>query len=422
MDWSKVDWMAVQLILYPLMLLSALIGSRRKLRAWVLAWWRSQPIHRWLHNDESSEIASDTIDLGRPAGDGTAPTNAWLQALNDYPDRYPHTLIIGPTGSGKTTFTRALLSRRDGLVAVLTPKPDLADWPGIPIVTIDDDGRFSDLSRAFVQLDSDVRLRLVAAKRGQQPGEMLTIVCDDWPVLASECGRPASDLFKLVGRLGRSLRVRLIVLSQSERVKSLGLDGEGDAVSNFTRVILNSGHSANIHAGGIVYPLDTRLVPQLANQPTNPAKWWRISRGTTVVDAAVLSNLLVAPPTEPRNDLQGFASDVAGFAMPQTQVALPIAKPSVASDKLPEMSPPAVPATVANALASIDWPTVARLVSGGAIGETAALKALGFTPSGTSIKYQAAKASLRAALNELPVASSQVIEETTVSEHVVVAG
>lgn len=351
MDWSKVDWMGVQLIMLPLMLLFALIGSRRKLRAWLLAWWQGQSLHRWLGHINagmtnqrlpySMRATAPELDLGSPAGNGTAPAGAWLQALNDHPDRYPHTLIIGPTGSGKTTFTLALLSRRDGLVAVLTPKPDHADWPGIPIVTIDDDGRFTALSQAFAQLDSEVRKRLVAIKHSRPIATTLTIVCDDWPVLAAECGKPASDLFKLVGRLGRSLRVRLVVLSQSERVKSLGLDGEGDAVNNFLRVILTHSHGASIHAaGGIVYPLDTRLVPQLASQPVSLAKWWHITHGTAVANEVVLSNLLVATRPELRNDMQGFASDVAGFAEPQTQVSLPVARAPVASAKLPEMPPP----------------------------------------------------------------------------------
>jgi hypothetical protein len=197
--------------------------------------------------------------------------------LNDQPDRLPHTLIIGATGTGKTTFTRALLATRPGLVAVLTPKPDPADWPGAPIITIGDAGDFAELTQAFGVLGSEVRARLVAAKHQQHPGPALTIICDDWPVLASECGRPATDLFKLVARLGRSLRVRLIVLSQSERVRSLGLDGEGDATTNFARVTLSRGHQAILETEGQRLPLDTHTVPQLAATPVSPDRWWRLS-------------------------------------------------------------------------------------------------------------------------------------------------
>lgn len=148
------------------------------------------------------------------------------------------------------------------------------------------------LERRLV-LDRDVKHRLVAAKNRRPIAEPLTIVCDDWPVLASECGKPASDLFKLVGRLGRSLRVRLIVLSQSKQVKSLGLDGEGDAVTNFSRITLTLAHTASIQMDGGVLALDTRLVPQLATVPTDPRRWWEpvpmVSERAFVADLPLLA-------------------------------------------------------------------------------------------------------------------------------------
>lgn len=231
-----------------------------------------------------------------PIVDGKVSHRSWNGLLNLEPDRYPHLIIVGPTGSGKTTFTRAVLAGRAGRVAVLTPKPDPNDWPGVPIVTIDDSGEFTELTAAFSTLLADMRARLVAAKRGQAAGEELTIVCDDWPVLASECGKPASSVFKMVARLGRSLRVRLIILSQSERVKSLGLEGEGDAVDNFARVDLGRDHSAVWTTDGYDLPLDTRLVPMIAAQRPSPTRYLRpepvpvVSMGVFSADSAPIGN------------------------------------------------------------------------------------------------------------------------------------
>jgi energy-coupling factor transporter ATP-binding protein EcfA2 len=202
-------------------------------------------------------------------------TRSWSFLLNEQPDQAPHVLLVGPSGAGKTTFTRALIAMRTGRVVVLTPKPD-DDWGGAPVITIDDDGSFTTVAHAIEALGHEVRRRLVAGKRRIPVGEPLTIICDDFPVLVSEVGKPAAALFKLVGRLGRSLRVRLIVLSQSDRVKSLGLSGEGDAAENYIHVDLARGHRAMLHYEQHVLPLDTREVLQIAMRPVPPDRWWDV--------------------------------------------------------------------------------------------------------------------------------------------------
>jgi hypothetical protein len=304
MDGTHIDWTMVSLI--GALILFLIRGQFRRRLADTLrraADW----LDPWVQTSDAAADHAPTTPAS--AGDGSSlereyivtvggvrmlAYSAWSQMLNDKPDRRPHTLIVGPTGSGKTTFTRAMLATRTGRVVVLTPKPDPFDWPGVPIITIDDDGTFGMLSQAFTAIHEELRARLVAAKYGRPLADTLTIVCDDWPVLAREC-TAASDVFKLVGRLGRSLRVRIVVLSQSARVKSLGLDGEGDTVANFARVMLGVDHTATLEQGGRTLPLDTRLVPTLANQSIAPQRWWE---PVPVVSAGViLADLLV--PVEP---------------------------------------------------------------------------------------------------------------------------
>ena len=204
--------------------------------------------------------------------EGRAVPAAWRILLNDAPDIAAHLLIIGPTGSGKTTFTRAVLAGRAGWVLIITPKPD-DDW-GAPVVTIDDDGTLGTAEAAFASVATELRRRLAASKRQQLTDQPLTIVCDDYPVLASECPS-AAGVFKLVGRLGRSLRVRLIVLSQSERVKSLGLDGEGDAVANFMTVRLTRQHEATVDTGVNTLRLDTSEVRDTARRASIAGRLWQ---------------------------------------------------------------------------------------------------------------------------------------------------
>jgi len=106
----------------------------------------------------------------------------------------------------------------------------------------------------------------------------ITIIAEELPTLVDECGS-AATLFKQMGRLGRELRIRLIGLSQSEWVKSLGSEGEGDAKDNYAlvrlgkaaiTVLLETRHLARPAAlawQGDQYPLDPEGVIDLARRP-----------------------------------------------------------------------------------------------------------------------------------------------------------
>ncbi|MDZ4721957.1 MAG: type IV secretory system conjugative DNA transfer family protein [Roseiflexaceae bacterium] len=373
-------------------------------------WIRRKQLERAARVDESPNVLPrDTIAEARSKiKNGRLLSVGWLGILNLQPDNYPHTLIIGATGTGKTTFTRALLSARPGRVAVLTPKPDPNDWPGVPIVTIDDTGRFTELTEAFAALDTEVRARLVASKKGQPIDEPLTIVCDDWPVLARECGAAATDVFKTVGRLGRSLGMRLVVLSQSDRVMSLGIKGEGDAVENFARVVLARGHKATLELDELQLPLDTSAVPQLASEPAPMNHWWNIpivvAATSGVLSVRTLPTGRQAATPDADRVLHGLldmpavatvATVATGIATERNAINVPVAtllpEPLLGSE-VPESLPP----DIAVLIASVDWATVAKIIEGG-VSETLVLKSLGFPAGSTSIKYRAAKARLQAA-------------------------
>lgn len=235
-----------------------------------------------LRDDQPADRAAPDHQLDQPAlvelplisADGQkVGARGWLGALNDRPDTIPHVLVIGPTGAGKTTFVTALLSQRAGQIVVLTPKPDDL-WGGLTSITIDDDCSYTSISQAFDDLLSELRRRLVAAKHRRPLDQQLTIVIDDAPALISEAGKSAVAVIKTIARLGRSLRVRLVVLSQSDRVRSLALDGEGDALDNFARVELTTSRQATAIAEGVTLPLDVSHVPLLAGRARLAGRAW----------------------------------------------------------------------------------------------------------------------------------------------------
>jgi hypothetical protein len=162
---------------------------------------------------------------------------AWLEIVNQKPDDAPHTLIIGTSGSGKTTLAEAIVSTRAGKVAILDPKWTPGKWGNLPAIPIDDDGKYTQIEAAAKSLLAELNDRLVSLKRGVTTFTELTIVVEELPTVIDECPSGAA-LLKQIGRLGRELRIRLLGLSQSERVKSLGIAGEGDTKDNYLLIRL----------------------------------------------------------------------------------------------------------------------------------------------------------------------------------------
>lgn len=213
---------------------------------------------------------------------GRMPANKWLALLNDDPDACPHLLVRAPTRSGKTTFCTAVLDQRGGMVVVLTPKPQ-DTWGHVPSrITIDDDGTFTSIIRTFHLLAEEVKQRLVRTKRRELPGADLTIVIDDAPDLLGMSGvaEDVNVLIPLVGRLGASLRVRMVLITQSTRVKALKLEGIGDVLENFAQVTLtppspDAPRTASLTWGQLVdAPLDIKHVRGLAERADLTARGW----------------------------------------------------------------------------------------------------------------------------------------------------
>lgn len=219
-------------------------------------------------------LTAETIAAATP--EQPLPVRAWLDYVNRQPDRVPHVAIIGPSGAGKTTTATAILADRPGGIVVLTAKEG-DDWGGLPYVGIDDDATYTTAVDTFDALSTEVKQRLLAVKQQRMTADWLTIVVDDFSTLVKEAPS-AADVVKLVARLGRSLRVRLVMLSDSALVKAIGLEGEGETRSNFAFIRLRRGHAGTLEVEGGDVPIDTAMLDRFARSARLAARSWRIPR------------------------------------------------------------------------------------------------------------------------------------------------
>lgn len=226
--------------------------------------------------------------------DGTVlAMRAWLDYVNTQPDAVPHLAVIGPSGSGKTTLTTAVLHDRPGRIVVITAKEG-DHWGGLPYVGIDDDATYATANATFDALATDVKQRLVAVKQQRMTADWMTIVVDDFSTLVKECPI-AADVVKLVARLGRSLRVRLIMLSDSALVKAIGLEGEGETRANFAFLRVRRGHTGTLAIEDRDTPIDTSACAVVARQAQLGSRAWRPARDPEQELAELIAPRLFAP-------------------------------------------------------------------------------------------------------------------------------
>jgi hypothetical protein len=243
------------------------------------------------------EIPSPALLPARAALRLLAPA-VWLALVNDRPDDIPHLAIYGPSGSGKTRLCQGILYARGGQYAVIDPKPAMRGqikWGGIPYARIDPDGSYRSIESMLRALRTEVNARLVALDRGGE-AVPLTVVLDEYKLLARECKDSAPDLYIKLSDIGRELRMRLIVLSTTRGVRGLGIEGLGDTRDNFITIELDRQHRATLEWDGATYLLDTAPVIALGQRAIPAARWWQPPQAVQSDARDLLAGLLAQIP------------------------------------------------------------------------------------------------------------------------------
>jgi hypothetical protein len=227
-------------------------------------------LHALLDDDQ----ADDAPQAQAAPALAVVPWREWRkQAVHAH-----HLLVIGNTGSGKTTLVRALLTGKQGAILILDPKNRPDKWGGIEAIGLDDQAEYTRIEHALRHVLHELRQRQRALNEGHEDFVPLTVVVDEAPDVAEECPT-FPTVFKRVGSLGRELHISLIVLSQRRSVKALDISGDGEARDNFTKILMGGfarravpaldgqQHCAVLDAEGERRVLDIRPLPAYARLP-----------------------------------------------------------------------------------------------------------------------------------------------------------
>lgn len=157
-----------------------------------------------------------------------------------------HCMIVGNTGTGKSTIAQWLAYQIGGTVTVYDADAAPDEWAGLQVV-----GRKGNFSAIAQRMADDLEeLQRRVELRGESGDKALAgmesvLIAEEFPLLVSEVDIAVEWLIKH-GNRGRKPKRFVIALSQDDSVKSLGIEGQGNARNNF--VFIRLGKFAVKHA------------------------------------------------------------------------------------------------------------------------------------------------------------------------------
>ena len=150
----------------------------------------------------------------------------------------PHLMILGETGSGKSTICKYLVSQVNAPCLIIDPHAAPTDWRGFNVVG---SGRnYEAIATEFERLANLMQIRYEARHKGISQFDPLIVIIDEFPAIASSLGKGATDTVKLLAREARKVSIRMCLLSQGAEVKTLGLEGEGSIRECFAMLRLGN--------------------------------------------------------------------------------------------------------------------------------------------------------------------------------------
>src|SRR5205823_14892336 len=84
----------------------------------------------------------------------------------------------------------------------------------------------------------------------------------------------AAEVIELIGDQGRSIRIRLMLITRSKLVEALGIKGQGDWRDNLVFISLDRARRARLEWDSTIYQIDTQPAYNLSRQRLSPSRAW----------------------------------------------------------------------------------------------------------------------------------------------------
>lgn len=209
--------------------------------------WR--PAHlevRQYANGERSEPESWEIDRWRewvskpralPESTGDMVIEQQTDLLNLI-DQYPHCLIWGGTGGGKTSLLRLIAHRRKlqgHQVLVLDSREHPVKWVGLD--RMETEGK---INKAILGLFNILRQNVEALRTGRAIEDdftKITVITDEWTEIVTDNDIARQFISEMV-RQSRKYGISLAFATQTNLASDLGLDGRYKTISGFLQLHL----------------------------------------------------------------------------------------------------------------------------------------------------------------------------------------
>lgn len=163
----------------------------------------------------------------------------WIRQVYE---KVVHLIVVGETDAGKTSTLLPIIGTRiehGDLLIVIDPHAIRNDWGSLKPYIVGWGRNFGEIEAWLQALLGEMNRRFKLEKGDPDTGPSITVIVDE--VLSVNDNCPTwGEIIKNFTSEARKVNMRLIVVSQSDQVESLGLEGKGDLRKNLSFLRLGS--------------------------------------------------------------------------------------------------------------------------------------------------------------------------------------